>query len=79
MSAVQELRRLTQEDAVNSTLVWSVQQVLGQTELQSKSLTQKPAEQKIPLQTLAGSTCDDGTFITYVSSPKLVEYITGLV
>lgn len=24
MSAVQELRRLTQEDAVNSTLVWSV-------------------------------------------------------
>lgn len=24
MSAVQELRRLTQEDAVNSTLVWSI-------------------------------------------------------
>lgn len=47
MPAVLELRKLTQEDAVNSRVVWSVEQVLGQPDLQSESLSQKPAEQKI--------------------------------
>lgn len=42
-----ELRKLTREDAVNSRVVWSVEQVLGQPDLQIESLSQKPAEQKI--------------------------------
>lgn len=48
MPAVLELRKLTQEDAVNSRVAWSIEQVLGQPDPQSESLPPKPTEQKIP-------------------------------
>lgn len=47
MPALLELRKLTQEDAVNSRVAWSIEQVLGQPDLQSERLPQKPTEQKI--------------------------------